>query len=406
MRVLEHGQVVAEIPNTCLTDEAPVYKRPLERWEPPVAREMPESVALGGQRDLTGELKDLLGSPNICSKRWITEQYESYVQLVGVQRPGGDAGVVRVKGTKRALAMAVDGNGRWCYLDPRLGAMHAVAEASRNVACTGARPVGATNCLNFASPEKPHVMWQFSEVIDGITRACEELDVPITGGNVSFYNETLGEGIYPTPVLGIVGLLENAEVARQHAFLETGRSLVLLRGSEPGDETDAQVEFGSSEYAKEVLGQIWGFPPSLEMEKEAALQNCLIELAEQGLMETAHDCSDGGLAVAVAESAFPRELGVELRLKSGGLPSEYVLFGEDASRVVISCVPEKVKRIQEVAVKWGIGAEEIGSTVSSQVDIRVDGRLVVSAAVQELKKAWESALQRALESETEAVHSY
>jgi phosphoribosylformylglycinamidine synthase len=223
---------------------------------------------------------------------------------------------------------------------------------------------------------------------------------------VSFYNETLGEGIYPTPVLGIVGLLENAEVARQHAFLETGRSLVLLRGSEPGDETDAQVEFGSSEYAKEILGQIWGFPPALEMEKEAALQNCLIELAEQGLMETAHDCSDGGLAVAVAESAFPRELGVELRLKSGGLPSEYVLFGEDASRVVISCVPEKVKRIQEVAVKWGIGAEEIGSTVSSQVDIRVDGRLVVSAAVQELKKAWESALQRALESETEAVHSY
>jgi phosphoribosylformylglycinamidine synthase len=406
MRVLEHGQVVAEIPNTCLTDEAPVYKRPLERWEPPVAREMPESVGLGGQRDLTGELKELLGSPNICSKRWITEQYESYVQLVGVQRPGGDAGVVRVKGTKRALAMAVDGNGRWCYLDPRLGAMHAVAEASRNVACTGARPVGATNCLNFASPEKPHVMWQFSEVIDGITRACEELDVPITGGNVSFYNETLGEGIYPTPVLGIVGLLENAEVARQHAFLETGRSLVLLRGSEPGDETDAQVEFGSSEYAKEILGQIWGFPPALEMEKEAALQNCLIELAEQGLMETAHDCSDGGLAVAVAESAFPRELGVELRLKSGGLPSEYVLFGEDASRVVISCVPEKVKRIQEVAVKWGIGAEEIGSTVSSQVDIRVDGRLVVSAAVQELKKAWESALQRALESETEAVHSY
>ncbi|MGE0405684.1 MAG: phosphoribosylformylglycinamidine synthase subunit PurL, partial [Candidatus Korobacteraceae bacterium] len=401
MRVLEHGVVVAEIPNTCLTDEAPVYSRPLERWEPPVPREMPEHIRLGEKANLTEEFKQLLASPNICSKHYITEQYESYVQLVGVQRPGGDAGVIRVKGTDRALAMALDGNGRWCYLDPKLGTMHAVAEASRKVACTGARPVGATNCLNFGNPEKPHIMWQFSQAIEGMTRACEELDVPVTGGNVSLYNETLGEGIYPTPVIGIVGLLEHADRARQHAFTAAGRQIVLLRGSEPGDQTDAEVEFGSSEYAKEILGSLWGFPPALELEKEAALQNCLIELAEQKLIESAHDCSDGGLAVALAESGFPLDLGVEIRLKSSGLPLEYVLFGEDASRVVLSCDPERLGRIQEVAVKWGVAADPIGQTTSGQFEILVDGKVAVSAPVSELKTAWASALEKALHTETE-----
>ncbi|MGZ4816816.1 MAG: phosphoribosylformylglycinamidine synthase subunit PurL, partial [Terriglobales bacterium] len=286
MRVLEHGKVVAEIPNAALTDEAPVYKRPLERWEPPVEREMPESIQLGNKADLTDDLNQLLASPNICNKRWITEQYESYVQLTGVQRPGGDAGVIRVKGTDRGLAMALDGNSRWAYLDPKLGAMHAVAEACRNVACSGATPVAATNCLNFGNPEKPHIMWQFSQTIDGITKACEELEVPITGGNVSFYNETLGEGIYPTPVLGIVGVTDDVPRTADPHYKQTGRALVLVSGSEPGDVTDAQAEFGSSEYAKEILGQLWGFPPALELEKEAALQRCVVELIRAGVVES------------------------------------------------------------------------------------------------------------------------
>src|SRR5437899_7269107 len=209
MRVLEHSEVVADIPNTALTDDAPVYHRLLERWEPSIACEKPEHVTLGQGTDLTGNLKRLLASPNICSKRWIYQQYDSMVQTNTVEGPGaGDGGVIRVKGSQRALAMALDGNSRWCYLDPKLGAMHAVVEAARNVACSGATPVGATNCLNFGNPEKPQIMWQFSQTIDGITKACEELEIPITGGNVSFYNETLGEGIYPTPVLGIVGILE------------------------------------------------------------------------------------------------------------------------------------------------------------------------------------------------------
>src|SRR6184192_3833020 len=178
-----------------------------------------------------------------------------YANHPSIAGPGaGDAGVIRIKGSQRALSMALDGNGRWCYLDPKLGAMHAVAEAARNVACTGATPVGATNCLNFGNPEKPHIMWQFSQVIDGMTKACEELDVPITGGNVSFYNETLGEGIYPTPVIGIVGILEDVHKAVFPDFRQTGRALVLLRATEQGDVTDAESEFGSSEYAKEILG--------------------------------------------------------------------------------------------------------------------------------------------------------
>src|SRR5207245_741478 len=190
-----------------------------------------------------------------------------------VDGPGAvEAGVIAIKGSQRGLPMPLDDNSRWCYLDPRLGAMHAVAEAARNVACTGATPVGATNCLNFGNPEKPHIMWQFSQVIDGLTKACEELETPITGGNVSFYNETPGGGSYPTPVMGVVGIIADVHKAVGPHFKQAGRTLVLLRGSEPGDASDAEAEFGSSEYAKEVLGQMWGFPPSLELEHEAALQ--------------------------------------------------------------------------------------------------------------------------------------
>ena len=266
MRVLEHGEVVAEIPNAALTDDAPVYKRPLARWEPPVEREMPEHIRLSESGDFSTQLKRLLASPNICSKRWVWQQYDHMVQTNTVEAPGaGDAGVIRIKGSNRGLAMALDGNGRWCYLDPRLGAMHAVAEAARKVACAGATPIGATNCLNFGNPEKPHIMWQFSQVIDGITKACEELDTPITGGNVSFYNETLGEGIYPTPVIGVVGILEDVHKTAKMHFAPQGekpeeRSSCCAR-TKLGDAVDAESEFGSSEYAKEILGAVWGYPP-------------------------------------------------------------------------------------------------------------------------------------------------
>jgi phosphoribosylformylglycinamidine synthase len=304
---------------------------------------------------------------------------------------------------QRGLAMALDGNGRWCYLDPRLGAMHAVAEAARKVACSGATPVGATNCLNFGNPEKPHIMWQFSQTIDGITKACEELEIPITGGNVSFYNETLGEGIYPTPVLGVVGMLDDVlKTAKMH-FAAAGRTIVLLRAGEAADITDVESEFGSSEYAKEILSTLWGYPPELDLEKEAALQKAVIELIQQGLVDSVHDCSDGGLAVALAEKAFAKGVGARVNVVSNGLPAEFALFGEDASRIVLSCDPANLSRIQEIAEKHGIAADVLGETIPERLEISLDGQMVVSAPVSELSAAYESALESALRSDPELV---
>jgi phosphoribosylformylglycinamidine synthase len=400
MRVLQHGEVVAEIPNAALTDDAPVYKRPLARWEPPVERDMPEHIHLAESGDFTPQLKRLLASPNICSKRWVWQQYDHMVQTNTVDAPGsGDAGVLRIKGSKRGLAMALDGNGRWCYLDPRLGAMHAVAEAARKVACSGATPIGATNCLNFGNPEKQHIMWQFSQVIDGITKACEELDTPITGGNVSFYNETLGEGIYPTPVIGIVGLLEDVHKAVKMHFAKAGRTVILLRANDPGDAVDAQSEFGSSEYAKEVLGAVWGYPPQLDIEKEATLQRALVALIQDGLVESAHDCADGGLAVALVEAALPAGIGLTGNLPGHELPPEFRLFGEDASRVVISCDPARLARIKQLTEEFGVSTDVLGQTGSDRVEISIDSQPVISANITELHGAYEGALEKALHTE-------
>jgi phosphoribosylformylglycinamidine synthase len=397
MRVLEHGRTVAEIPNAALTDDAPVYNRPFRRWEPPVDREKPEQIRFAESSDFTPQLKRLLASPNICSKRWVWQQYDHMVQTNTVDAPGaGDAGVIRIKGTNRGLAMALDGNGRWCYLDPRLGAMHAVVEAARKVACAGATPIGATNCLNFGNPEKPHIMWQFSQVIDGITKACEELDTPITGGNVSFYNETLGEGIYPTPVIGVVGILEDVHKSAKMHFAQPGRKIVLLRANGAGDAVDAESEFGSSEYAKEILGAVWGYPPGLDLEKEATLQRALVALIQEGLIESAHDCADGGLGVALVESALPAEIGLEVTLPKQQLALEFTLFAEDASRVVISCDPADLERIQQVAEEYDVFADLLGETGSDRIEIRVDDRAVISANIKELREAYEGALERAL----------
>jgi phosphoribosylformylglycinamidine synthase len=403
LRVLQHGEVVAEIPNQALTDDAPVYKRPLARWEPPVAREMPEWVKLNGG-DLTRILKQLLASPNICGKRWVWQQYDHMVQTNTVEAPGaGDAGVIRIKGSERGLAMALDGNGRWCYLDPRLGAMHAVAEAARKVACSGATPVGATNCLNFGNPEKPHIMWQFSQTIDGITKACEELEIPITGGNVSFYNETLGEGIYPTPVLGVVGIVDDVRKTAKMNFSSAGRTIVMLHGGEAADSNDVASELGSSEYAKEILGAVWGYPPQLNLENEAALQKAIIEIVLLGLADSVHDCADGGLAVALAEKAFAKGVGARVNLASNGLPAEFVLFGEDASRILLSCDPGNAARIQQLATEYGLAADLLGETIAERLEILIDGKVAVSALVGDLKGSYEGALDAALRADERLV---
>jgi phosphoribosylformylglycinamidine synthase len=400
LRVREHGELVADIPNTALTDDAPLYKRPMQPWEAPVARSKPGRIKFSSKGDFTGSLKRLLAAPNTCSKRWIFEQYDSMVQSNTVEGPGADAGLMRIKGTKRALAMALDGNGRWCWLSPKLGAMHAVAEAARNVSCTGATPVAATNCLNFGNPEKPEIMWQFSQVIDGLTEACSALETPITGGNVSLYNETLGEGIYPTPVVGIVGIIENVDRAMTFHFRQPDRDIFILSGCETAEPVRGEAAFGSSEYAKEVFGEIWGVPPALDLKQEAALQKCLRELIQARSIESAHDISDGGLAVAAAESAFPLKVGAEISLNSNGVFAEALLFGEDATRVLITCDQKNAENIKRTALQWGLQAVRVGRTVPEKLEIRIDDSLVVSAAVSELRQVWDTALVRALHAET------
>ena len=409
MRVLQHGKVVAEIPNQALTDDAPLYRRPLEAWQAPAPRTMPANLRLGQKTsaDLTAELKTLLASPNICSKRWVHEQYDSMVQTNTVSGPGSDAGIIRIKGTNRALAMALDCNERWCYLDPKLGAMHAVAEAARKVACSGARPAAATNCLNFGNPEKPHIMWQFSEVIDGLAEACNALDTPITGGNVSFYNETLGVGIKPTPVVGVVGIIEDVKLALKANFKAAGRDVLLLHPSAPQPPAPASgrshhpvVEFGSSEYAKTILDETWGYPPSLDLKTEAGLQKCLLHLASDGLIESAHDCSDGGLAVALAECCFAHNVGGSFAVSSTGSPPELLLFAEDPSRIVISCDSKHTRRIQQSAVTYGLVADLLGQTTAEKLQIKLDAGITITAGVSELKRVWEQALPTMLHVES------
>src|ERR1700735_1979993 len=253
LRILDHGRLAAEIPAHAIAEEGPRYERPIAKPQANSAEAKPRLVEIAHDgANLTENFRRLLASPTIASKYWITEQYDSMVRTNTRFGPGsGDAAVLRLKETKRALALATDRNGRWCFLAPRLGAMHAVAEAARNVACTGARPIAGTNCLNFGNPEKPEVMWQFSEAVDGISEACRALDIPITGGNVSFYNETLGKPIYPTPVLGVLGLLEDAECALGSSFDKEGDAIVLLdgAGTAAAQASDSRAEFSSSEYA-------------------------------------------------------------------------------------------------------------------------------------------------------------
>jgi len=396
MRVLHHGVAVAEIPNEALTDDAPLYHREVGEWIAPVPKQKPGALQLGTKNNFNRDFLQLLASPNICSKHWVYEQYDSMVQTNTMQGPSELAGVIRIKGTQRGLAMALYGNGRWCYLDPKLGAEHNVARAARMVACTGAQPVAATNCLNFGNPEKPPIMAQFSQVIDGLSEACVALETPITGGNVSFYNETLGEAIFPTPTLGIVGILPNVTKAVVANAAEAGRSIVLLTPGQKAHSDEEQTEFGSSEFAMHVLGELWGTPPILDLKAEKALQDLLQVLASEGLVESARDVAEGGIAVAAAKIGFPKDLGVDIELISAGLPTECVLFAEDASRALVTCDPTKVRIIEDTAVKYGLNAQCIGLTTSGRFTIRIDGVPAIEGEVSTFKQRWRQALEQAL----------
>jgi len=385
MRVKENGAVVAEIPARELADEAPIYDRPhaAPRREAPI--QGPEFASAG----LNGDLLKLVAAGDLCSKRWIFEQYDYMVRTNTVEGPGGDAAILRIKETDTWVAMALDGNGRYTYLSPREGARLAVAECCRNLSTVGALPAAATNCLNFGNPEKPEIMAQLVEAIEGMGEACRHFETPITGGNVSLYNETLGGAIYPTPVLGIVGLLQAGQPVTMD-FKAAGRAVILLGGY--GD-CDA-VQFGSTQYAKVILKQLWGMPPALDMDYEKRVQAAAREIAVRGLAESAHDLSDGGLAVALAECSFgPAGIGAELELSSGLRP-EFLLFHEGPSRVLIST--DRPEEIERVARDNGVEALSVGTTVAGRLGVRDQGRALIDCEIAKLHEAWERALAAGL----------
>ena len=397
VRVLHGAQIMAEIPAHALAEEGPVYQRPLA---PPAKVAQERLVEFGPSgADLTGNFRALLAAPAIASKRWIWEQYDYMVRTNTLEGPGaGDAAVVRIKGTKRALALAADGNGRWCRLDPFVGAQLAVAEAARNVACSGAKPMAATNCLNFGSPEKPEVMWQFSRAIDGIAEACTALEIPITGGNVSFYNETLGRSIDPTPVLGVLGMIADASRALGMSFRAEGDVILLLDGNtaEVNTAKNTATEFSSSEYSRTIRGIEAGDPPAVNLAAEKRLIAALVALADDGKLQSAHDVSDGGLAVTIAESCFASDgLSAHVSLTSKE-PDEAALFGERGARAIVSVTPENVAAVRRIAAQYEVAVVEVGRVTRGEFRIELNGRTVVSAEPSSLADAWGGAFERLL----------
>ncbi len=379
LRVKDHGVVVAEISNRALADEAPVYDRP-HNTKPyrPAPMEGPEFQSAG----LNADLEKLVTSPDLCSKRWIWEQYDYMVRTNTLAGPGYDAAIIRIKESGASIAMSLDGNGRYCLLDPREGAKLIVAECCRNVSTVGALPVAATNNLNFGNPEKPAIMAQIVEAIEGIREACLFFETPITGGNVSLYNETLGEPIFPTPVMGIVGLLETA-APKPVTFTGEGLAVMLIGGLGECDLT----HFGGTQYAKQVLDQLWGLPPSLNMAFEKKVQSVIRELvtAEGGLIESAHDLGEGGLAVALAEACYGGT-GATIALAALDQRPEFTLFHEGPSRILISTAYPAA--VAAVAANHDVPAVAIGMTGGARLKINS----WIDADIAALRASWENAL--------------
>jgi phosphoribosylformylglycinamidine synthase II len=402
VRLFFHGDLVADVPTKALTDEGPVYRRPMARpaWQDAV--QQLDLATLPAPPSSQSAFETLLASPVIASKRWAYEQFDHSVGTNTIAQPGTTAGVVRIKGAAQGLAVSVDGNGRYCYLDPYRGAMLAVAEAARNVACAGGEPVGATNNLNFGNPERPEIMWQFGEAVRGIGDACRALDVPVTGGNVSLYNETEGRAIYPTPVLGIVGLLPDAAKTVTRVFRTAGASVILLG--------EGLGELGGSEYLARVLNRVQGAPPALDLARERALQQLVVALVRDGLVQSAHDCSDGGLAVTLAECTFGTGgLGVTATAPqaSNGVPAAFAeaaaLFGESASRIVVSAAPEAASAVLAAAAAAGVPARVIGTTGGADIRIDVNGAVAIDMPVAGAEQAWATTIERRMQSAASAA---
>jgi len=401
LRILDQGQKVAEIPNRALTDEAPLYRRPVAAS----AGASPAPPAPGPlSMDWGRLLERFLASPNLSSREWVYRQYDHMVRTNTVQVPGADAAVVRVKNTRKALAMSLDGNGRYCRQDPRVGAQLAVAESCRNLVCAGARPLAATNCLNMGNPEKPEIMWQMTQVVEGMGEACRALGTPITGGNVSLYNETLGEGIDPTPVIGMVGLIEPLTRLRGSWFIREGHRVVLL-GPLVGQPTGyssavrhnlSRLQPSRDNGADVYTGWVSRLPcPPLDLDLEVRVQRTCREGIERGLILSAHDCSDGGLVVALAEMGFSRfgagTLGAEILLPSAEEMGE-VLFAEYPSRILVTVEEENLAALENIGRLQGVPVTPLGQVVPDVLSVRNPGSVVFERSVVSLEKTWRNCL--------------
>jgi phosphoribosylformylglycinamidine synthase II len=409
MQVIHNGETVADIPVSLLTEEAPKYQRPMKKplWslESGVKSQRSDPQTPNSELetpDLNAALLKLLATPNIASKQWVYRQYDHMVRTNTAVLPGADAAVVRIKETRRGLAMTLDGNGRYCAQNPREGAKLIVAEAARNVVCVGARPLAVTNCLNFASPEKPEVMWSFSEVIDGMAQACRVFNTPVVSGNVSFYNETEGRGILPTPVIGMIGLVEDVRRVVQQGFKQEGDDIALL-----GTNAD---DLSISEYANSVAvpstGEVEAKLPRLDLDLELKVQQVCLEAAEAGLLQSAHDCSDGGIAVALAESCFSSlnrsGIGAEVEL-TGALPATNLLFSESPSRIVISFAESARGAIEDIARLKDCPFEILGKVGGHRLRIKTPAATMIDSTVEQLENAWRTSLPNKLQAEAMAA---
>ncbi len=362
LRIRFHGEIVGEVPSLSLA-ESPIYYLPAEEPAWLTALQQTDLSHLPEPADYGATLLTLLASPNIASKRWVFRQYDHMVQTNTVVPPGaGDAAVIRVKGTAKGLGMTADCNSRYCYLDPYLGAQIAVAEAARNLVCVGADPAAVTDCLNFGKPEKPDRFWQLKRAVEGIADACRAFNVPVVSGNVSLYNEGPEAAVFPTPTIGMVGILEQVERHATLAFKKAG-DLVALAGT-------TLPELGGSEYLAVLHGLEAGRPPVLDLPIELAVQGFVLEAIRRGLVASAHDCSEGGMAVTLAESAIAGGLGVTADLASIGSPAN-ALFSESQSRIVLSCAPGAADALANLAAERDVPFQILGAVGGSRVTLTV-----------------------------------
>lgn len=382
--LVHHGEIVGDMPVTALVDECPVYHKPSSVPAYYVAGASVDTLRYAEVVDLEDALLRVLASPTVASKEWVYGQYDHMVRTATVVRPGSDAAVIRVDGTRKALAMSTDCNGRYVYLDPEVGGRIAVAEAARNVVCSGGEPIALTDNLNFGSPDKPEIFWQLEKATDGMSEACRVLETPVIGGNVSLYNENLRGAIYPTPVIGMVGLVHDIEHVTTQTFQSAGDVVFLLGETLP--------ELGGSEFQLVVHGVTEGRPPALDLDVEKRLQRSLLAAIQGGLVASAHDLSEGGLAVALAESCFGSGLGAEIDWTAPGLRRDVALFSESQSRVLVSCRASQADALQMHFVEEGVPVQRIGTVGGTKLNVTVNGGVALDIEVERLETTWKDAI--------------